>query len=128
MRAAAVILGGILYALALPPFDWATCGWLTLVPLLWAIRRESVGSALRLGLLYGYAAAWALTWCFSEAAARYFRLPFPVAVAFVGLVYAVVVGTPFGLFAAGTALVERSRARRAAVLVVPAIWVATEFL
>jgi apolipoprotein N-acyltransferase len=128
MRVAAVLAGGVLYALALPPFDWAACGWLTVVPLLWAIRRESVGSAFRLGLLYGYAAAWALTWCFAEAAARYFRLPFPLAVAVVGLTYALVVGVPFGLFAAITRLVERSRARRIAVLVVPAVWVATEFL
>jgi apolipoprotein N-acyltransferase len=128
MRAAAVLAGGVLYALALPPFDWAACGWLTLVPLLWAIRGESIASAFRLGLLYGYAAAWALTWCFAEAAARYFRLPFPVAVAFVGLVYALVVGGPFALFAAGAAVVERSRARRAATLVVPSLWVATEFL
>jgi apolipoprotein N-acyltransferase len=128
MRIAAVLAGGILYALALPPWDWAVCGWLTLVPLLWAIRGQSVGSAFRLGLLYGYAAAWALTWCFAEAAARYFRLPLPVAVAVVGFVYAVVVGGPFGLFAAATAAIERSHARRLATLVVPAVWVATEFL
>ena len=48
MRIAAVLAGGILYALALPPWDWAVCGWLTLVPLLWAIRGQSVGSAFRL--------------------------------------------------------------------------------
>jgi apolipoprotein N-acyltransferase len=128
MRIAAVLAGGILYALALPPWDWAVCGWLTLVPLLWAIRGQSVGSAFRLGVLYGYALGWASTWCFAEAAAHYFRLSPSMAAAAVALWYLVVVGVPTGCFAAAAAAVERSRARSYALTVLPAAWVATEFL
>ena len=59
---------------ALPPFDWACCGWLTLVPLLWvdpdaagALRRSGTGSST------DTRSGWAATWCFAEAAARYFQ-------------------------------------------------------
>jgi apolipoprotein N-acyltransferase len=128
MRAAAVVLGGILYALALPPFDWAGFGWLTLVPLLWAVRGQSTGSAFRCGVLYGYASGWAVTWCFAEAAMRYFQMPFPVAVAALAAWYLVVCGLPFGLFAAGSAVILRSRRAGSAMIVIPALWVATEFL
>src|SRR4029453_10864721 len=128
MRAAAVLLGGILYALALPPFDWSACGWLTLVPLLWAVRGASTGSAFRYGVLYGYASGWAVTWCFAEAAMRYFQMPFPVAVAALAAWYLVVCGLPFGLFAAGSAVVLRSRRATGAMVAVAALWVATEFL
>jgi apolipoprotein N-acyltransferase len=127
MRTAAVALGGILYALALPPFDWAVCGWLTLVPLLWVVRRETVASAFRYGMLYGYAFGWAATWCFAEAAARYFHLPLPLAVAAVAVWYLVVCGLPLGLFAAGSALLF-ARRHRFTWITVPALWVATEVL
>jgi apolipoprotein N-acyltransferase len=128
MRIAAVLAGGILYALALPPWDWAVCGWLTLVPLLWAIRGQSVGSAFRLGLLYGYAVGWAATWCFADAAMRYLRLPLPLASAAVALWYLVVVGVPMGGFAAAAAWFDRSRARGLGIVLVPATWVATELI
>jgi len=128
MRVAAVLLGGILYALALPPFDWAVCGWLTLVPVLWAIRGESPASAFRYGVLYGYTFGWAISWCFTIAAARYFQLPFPLAVGALVLWYVVVCGLPFGVFTAGTSLLLRSRGRRHAWLSIPALWVASEFL
>lgn len=127
MRAAAVVLGGVLYALALPPFDWSACAWLTLVPLLCAVRGASTGSAFRYGVLYGYASGWAVTWCFAEAAMHYFELPFPVAVLALALWYLVVCGVPFGLFAAG-ATVLRSHRLPGALLTIAALWVTSEFL
>ncbi len=128
MRAAAVVLGGVLYALALPPFDWSVCGWLTLVPLLYAVRGASAAVGFRYGVLYGYASGWAVTWCFAEAAMHYFALPFPVAVAALALWYLVVCGVPFGLFAAGAAIVLRSRRVPGSSLTIAALWVASEFL
>ena len=97
MRPVAVVFGGVLYALALPPFDWAVCGWLTLAPLIWVLRGQSAATAFRYGVLYGYVSGWAVTWCFAEAAMRYFELPFPVAVAALALWYLVVCGIPFEL-------------------------------
>jgi apolipoprotein N-acyltransferase len=126
--AAAVVLGGVLYALALPPFDWSVCGWLTLVPLLWAVRGVPTGVGFRYGVLYGYASGWAVTWCFAEAAMHYFALPLPVAVAAVALWYLVVCGLPFGLFAAGAALVLRSRRVPGPSLAIAALWVTSEYL
>lgn len=128
MRVAAVLTGGICYALALPPFDWASFGWLTLLPLLLAIRGESIRSACCYGVLLGYASGWAVTWCFAEAAARYFQLSLPVAVMGVSLWYLVVCGVPFGLFAAASAVVLRSYRFTYAGVLIPALWVATEIL
>jgi apolipoprotein N-acyltransferase len=128
MRPAAVVLGGILYALAQPPFDWAVCGWLTLVPLLWAVRTETANSAFRYGVLYGYASGWAVTWCFADAAMRYFQMPFPLAVVALAAWYLVVCGLPFGLFAVGSSIILRTRSAGTARVGIPALWVATEFL
>ena len=128
MRVAAVLMGGICYALALPPFDLAAFGWLTLVPLLLAIRGESTGSAFCYGALLGYTSGWAVTWCFADAAARYFQLSLPLAVVGLSLWYLVVCGVPFGLFAAASALILRSYRFRSAGVLIPALWVATEVL
>src|SRR2546428_12542601 len=114
MRVAAVLTGGICYALALPPFDLAAFGWLTLVPLLLAIRGEPAGSAFCYGALLGYISGWAVTWCFADAAARYFQLSLPLAVVGVSLWYLVVCGVPFGLFAAASAVILRSYRFRSA--------------
>jgi len=128
MRLAAVLMGGICYALALPPFDLAAFGWLTLVPLLLAIRSEPAGSAFCYGALLGYTSGWAVTWCFADAAARYFQLSLPLAVVGLSLWYLVVCGVPFGLFAAASAVILRSYRFRSAGVLIPALWVATEVL
>ena len=128
MRVLAVVAGGVLYAFALPPFDWWECAWFALVPLLWAVRGGSVASAFRYGVLCGYAMGWAVTWCFADAAARYFSLPFPVAVAALSTWYLVVCGVPFGCFAMASVMLFRSRRDGEVVFLVPVMWVATEWL
>src|SRR6187431_1843648 len=128
MRVLAVVAGGVLYALALPPFDWGWCAWLVLVPLLWAIRGQTAATAFRYGVLLGYASGWAVTWCFADAATRYFEMPLPIAVAAVALWYLVVCGVPFGFFAAGSAIVLRRARSGEALVLVPALWVASEYL
>jgi apolipoprotein N-acyltransferase len=104
------------------------CGWLALVPLLVVVRDEDVRSAFWFGVLFGYAYGWALTWCFADAAARYFRLPLPVAVAGMSLWYLVVCGVPAGFFGAATAFVWRSLTPVLRCLVIPALWTTTELL
>ncbi|MGH7896038.1 MAG: apolipoprotein N-acyltransferase [Candidatus Binatia bacterium] len=128
MRVAGILLGGVLYGLALPPFDWALCGWVALVPLLLALPGESVAPAFRYGCLFGYASGWAVLWPLVEAASRYFEVPTAVAVPGVALWFLVVVGLPFGVFAAGAAALLRARTSAATSLAVAALWVACELL
>lgn len=128
MRPAAVVGGAILYALSLPPFDWSVCAWLTLIPLLWVVRGVPTASAFRYGVLYGYASGWAATWCFADAAMRYFQLPFPLAVTAMALAYLAACGLPFGLFAAASGAILRMRSPREAGVLIPAAWAASEFL
>ena len=55
VRILASLAAAALYALALPPFGWTVLGWLTLVPLLLAVRDRSSRAAFGHGLLFGTA-------------------------------------------------------------------------
>ena len=126
MRIAAILLGAVLNALALPPFDWSACGWFALVPLLLVVRGQPTASAFAYGVLGGYAYGWASTWPLVEVAAHYFDLSVPLAVGALALAYLVAVGLPWGVFAAGSATVLRSGGCRHGGVLIPALWVATE--
>jgi len=127
-RAAAVLLGAALYALSLPPWDWACLGWVALVPLLLIVREEPAPWAFRYGMLYGVACAWAVGPWLPQAMAHYFGLGLPLGVV-AGTLYGVAFwGTGFGVFAAGAAVLLGSRGPLASGLAVPALWVATEFV
>ena len=130
MRAGvALIVGGTLYGLAFPPHDWAMLGWIALVPLLLAVRGRSARWAFGFGVLYGYACAAAVSGWLIQAVARFFGLALPVAFSLASLYALVFWGTPFGLFAAGTAVLQRhERSMRAVRAAIPALWVATELL
>src|SRR5207244_13168468 len=77
-RAGAVRLGAALYALALPPWDWECLGWVALVPLILAVRRQSTARAFWFGLAYGVACAWGVAGWLAQAMGRYFVLGFPL--------------------------------------------------
>jgi len=127
-RAAAVLLGAALYALALPPWDWACLGWVALVPLILAVRRQSTVRAFWFGLAYGVGCAWGVAGWLAQAMGHYFALGFPLGV-LAAMGYAIAFwGSAFGLFAAGTAVLLRSERSLATRLAVPALWVATELL
>ena len=125
-RVAAVPLGAALYALALPPWDWACLGWVALVPLILMVRDRPVAWAFGYGMVYGVACAWAVAGWLAQAMARYFAVGLPLG-GVAAMVYAIAFwGTAFGLFAAGAAVLLRSERGLAAHLTVPALWVATE--
>ena len=128
MRVIAVVLGAIVGALALPPFDWPAFAWLALAPLLLAVRGQPTGDAFRYGALAGYVYGWATTWSIAEVGTAYFGLPLPIGIAAFALYYLIVIGVPFGLFAAGSALLQRTIAWHRACLLIPALWVASELL
>jgi len=62
VRILASLAAAALYALALPPFGWTVLGWLTLVPLLLAVRDRSSRAAFGHGLLFGTAGCMAVAW------------------------------------------------------------------
>jgi apolipoprotein N-acyltransferase len=127
-RIAAILVGGGLHALACPPVDGAAFAWLTLVPLLLAIRGRGAAAALAYGTLYGSAVGWSMTWWAAEAAARFFGLGLPLAILALTAFYALVSAPTFGLFAAGAQALLRHRSSAAARLAVAALWVATELV
>jgi len=125
----AVVAGAALYALGLPPFDFAVAGWVALVPLLLGVRGRDPRSAFVFGALYGCACAVAVggSWIF-PALARFFAT-WLVAATALGLVYALVFwGSSFGLFAAAAAVLFRRPATAGRRLALAAAWVASEAL
>lgn len=56
------VLSGVLLAAALPPFDQGQCGWVGLIPLLFAIDGCRPGEALRRGYLAGLVFFGLTTW------------------------------------------------------------------
>src|SRR5581483_7284112 len=102
-RALAVAGGAGLYALALPPFDVAALAWLTLVPLLLAVRDARPRAAFGLGALYGFVAA-TVTWWLVPALAAYFGRSLLFAALAMSAAYAVAVSATCGTFAAGASV------------------------
>src|SRR5262245_35553276 len=128
MRALGIVVGSLLYAAALPPFDHAWCAWGALLPLLIAVRGATASSAFAYGCLFGYTSGWSVLWMLAETGVRYFQLPWPISVAGAGVWFLVVVGVPFGLFGVGSAVLLRCFAFREIAAVVPALWVGCEML
>ncbi len=127
-RAAAVLLGAALYALALPPWNYAALAWVTLVPLLLAIRGRSVWTGLCFGLLYGCTFGWTVTGWSLEAVMRYFGIGLPLAVLGLSVFYVVIFIPNFGLFGAGAALFLRREPSWAGRLGLSALWSAAELI
>ncbi len=122
----AALLGGALYALALPPFDLPAAGWFVLVPLLLRVRSQRPGRAFVAGALLGAASAGTVTWYAAEAAARFFGIGVVPAVLALWAYYFAVCGTTFGLFGMGASLLLRQG--RGAIVTVPALWVTVELI
>ena len=127
-RAAAVLLGAALYALALPPWDWEWLRWVALVPLLVALQGVSVRAGFAYGVLFGSAFGWSVTGWAAQAVARYFGIGLPLALPVLSAFYAAVSTLSFGLFGAGTSLLLQLRGRANARLGIPALWVANELI
>ncbi len=103
MRFVAVLLGAAAYALALPPVDLAGCGWIALVPLLLAVRGQSLRRALLWGALAGFASGWAVTWWLAGALARYFAAGLVQGALGTSAAYLATLCTTFGAFGAAAA-------------------------
>jgi apolipoprotein N-acyltransferase len=127
-RALAVAGGAGLYALALPPFDVAALAWLTLVPLLLAVRGVTPRAAFGLGALYGFVAAATVTWWLVPALAAYFGRSLLFAALAMSAAYAVAVSATCGTFAAGASVLLRQGPWPVVATTLPALWVTIELV
>jgi apolipoprotein N-acyltransferase len=124
--ALAVLAGAVLYTLALPPFDFAACGWLVIVPLLLLVRGRTPRNAFWVSLLFGCACEWTFAWWLAPATARYFQLSLAPAILGVTVFYLILAIPSFGLFGAGAAVLLRDEWARTRLFLLPALWVAGE--
>ena len=126
LDAVLVIVGGILYAVAFPPYNCDLSAWIALVPLLTVAVRATPRGAFAAGFLYGmvfYAviAAWVV-----EAVSAYFTSSTVGAVAFGALIGVLYIAIYVGLVAVAARALLRTRHRLAALFAIPALWVGYE--
>ncbi|HEU5299445.1 MAG TPA: apolipoprotein N-acyltransferase [bacterium] len=115
-RVALAALGGVLLAAAFPPLDLGVLGWVALVPLLVAARRESPAGAFRLGLVTGGVAyVIILAWM------RVFGLP-------AWLLLAAYLAVFPGVFAGLWRWISDGRSPHVAVWSVPLLWTSLEYV
>lgn len=119
------IVSGLALAAAFPTLDWEPLAWVGFVPLLTAIRGQSLGRAFRLGWLTGFVFYLATTYWVGYTIMHYTDVPTPVAAGIV-VVMAAALAVYHGAFAAGLRFFERGG--RDAVWLAPALWVTLEWL
>ncbi len=125
LDAVLVVVGGVLYGLALPPHDLSIAAWITLVPLLAVAARTSNLGAFAAGFAYGtvffaVTVAWVL-----DTVAAYFHTGFLGAIAFSATICLLFVSVYVGLFAVGARMLLREQ-RWLALIGVPGLWITCE--
>ena len=127
-NAALAVLSAILLILAFPDFEFWFLAWFGLVPLLWAIARESESSVrpFVLGWIWGFLFFTGTCWWLTFAPITYAGFPWALAY-FLLFGLTLVVGVFPAIFAAILSLLIR-RFGRMAFLGTPFVWVFTEFL
>jgi apolipoprotein N-acyltransferase len=128
LEVAAVFVGAVLHALALPPVDLSVAAWLALIPLLLVLRGSSASRGFALGVLYGCGVGWVATSWAASAVARYFQMGLPSAVLALTVFYIATSVPTFGVFGALAPGVLRAQRPWRAHVVLPALWVATELV
>jgi apolipoprotein N-acyltransferase len=121
------VASAFLLMLAFPPFEWWFMAWFALVPLLWAIEGEkgSIHRSLVLGWLFGNVFFYGTCWWLTYAPITYAGFPAPLAYMLLLGVTSLAAVFP-GLFASVAAVLLK-RFGSVAFLVVPFVWVFTEF-
>jgi apolipoprotein N-acyltransferase len=120
------VISGILYALSFPPTDFHFLAWISLVPLLVAIRNETPRGAFWKGWLAGGVAFLGLLYWVTISMARYGKLPWPATIPILLLLVAYM-----GLYLAGfSALLVwiRSALSVPVILLAPVIWTTLEWV
>ena len=125
LDAALVVIGGLLYGLALPPHDLNLAAWITLVPLLAVAARTTTLGAFAAGFAYGtvffsVTVAWVL-----DTVATYFQTGVLEAIVFSAAICLLFVSVYVGLFAIGARTLLREH-RWLALVGVPGLWITCE--
>lgn len=122
------LLSAVLLILAFPDFEYWFLAWFALVPLMWAVERQShcVTACFLLGWLFGTAFFFGTCWWLTYAPIHYAGFPWPLAY-FLILIACLGAGIFSGIFAAVLASLLR-RFGSWAFLAAPFIWVFSEFL
>lgn len=123
----ALLAAGLLI-LAFPDFEFWFLAWVALVPLMWAVERQShcVAACFTLGWLFGTAFFFGTCWWLTYAPIHYAAIPWPIAYL---LIFVACLGA--GIFPGIFALVLAVLIRRFgswAFLAAPFVWVFSEFL
>ena len=123
----ALLAAGLL-TLAFPDFELWFLAWFALVPLLWAIERQShcVYACALLGWIFGTVFFFGTCWWLTYAPIHYASVPWPLAYS---LIFVACLGAGIfpGIFAAILAILIR-RFGSWAFLAAPFVWVFSEFL
>jgi apolipoprotein N-acyltransferase len=120
------LLGGALTALSFPKFELSFLAWISLIPFLFALQGRKPGAAFAIGLAAGAAFYAILLYWIPDVPAHYGNMSKGFSLS-VYLILILFLGLFWGLFAAVYAVANRSFPKRAWLLV-PAVWVASEFV
>lgn len=122
------LLAAVLLILAFPDFEYWFLAWFALVPLMWAVERQShcVSACFSLGWLFGTTFFFGTAWWLTYAPIHYAGMPWPIAYFLIFIVCLIT-----GLFPAVFTTILSLLIRRLgswAFLAAPFVWVFTEFL
>ena len=122
------LLSSVMLILAFPDFDLWFLAWFALVPLMWAVTRQShcVTACFVLGWIFGTAFFFGTCWWLTYAPITYAAFP-PFLAYMLFFFVAATAGIFPGMFGVVLSLLLR-RFGSVAVLAAPFIWVCTEFL
>ena len=116
---------GLLLTGAFPKFGFHWLAWIALVPLLTAIRGQSVRLSFQIGFVAGMVHYLTLIYWVAYTMRTYGYLPWPVCIAVLVLLAAILALYVAGFSAAVAALQVKPAV---GILVVPLVWVTTEYL
>jgi apolipoprotein N-acyltransferase len=122
------LLAAALMILSFPDFEYWFLAWFALVPLMWAIERQShcVTACFTLGWVFGTTFFFGTAWWLTYAPIHYAGMPWPIAYLLIFIVCAITGLFPAIFTTLLSILIRRFGSR--AFLAAPFVWVFTEFL
>lgn len=123
------IASGLMLALSFPPAQWSGLVFIGLIPLILAVDQTGMRRSFFLGWLSGIVYFTVVLWWVTNAVINYGYLPVPVGWAVLFLMTSILAVYP-GVFAvaAGRMTWWKPSARLTAVVLLPALWTALEWI
>jgi apolipoprotein N-acyltransferase len=122
------LAAAVLLILSFPDFEYWFLAWFALVPLMWAVERQShcVAACFSLGWIFGTTFFFGTAWWLTYAPIHYAGMPWPLAY-FLIFIVCLISGLFPAIFTTVLAILIR-RFGSWAFLAAPFVWVFTEFL